>query len=148
MMIYIYTAKDPLEKRLYEIINLTGLASRIHLMCRTNNVPEVLKTAKVYALSSDFEGMPNALLEAVCMLVPVVSTDCPCGCPKEICSNECGLLSPVGNVESFANNLYKVSNSEQLRKQLVEKCIERRNAFSNDSILKKWDAFFDKVCGC
>lgn len=145
--VYIY-GEAPLEKRLYEIINLTGLASRIHLMCRTNNAPEVLKTAKVYALSSDFEGMPNALLEAVCMLVPVVSTDCPCGGPKEICSNECGLLSPVWNVESFANNLYKVSNSEQLREQLVEKCIERRNAFSNDSILKKWDAFFDKVCGC
>ena len=50
--------------------------------------------------------------------------------------------------KSFANNLYKVSNSEQLRAQLVKKCIERRNAFSNDSILKKWDAFFDKVCGC
>ena len=31
---------------------------------------------------------------------------------------------------------------------LDKKCIERRNAFSNDSILKKWDAFFDKVCGC
>ncbi len=145
--LYIY-GEGPLEKRLYEIINSTGLAGRIHLMGRTNNVPEVLKTAKVYALSSDFEGMPNALLEAVCMLVPVVSTDCPCGGPKEICSNECGLLSPVGDVESFANNLYKVSNSEQLRAQLVKKCIERRNAFSNDSILKKWDAFFDKVCGC
>ena len=145
--LYIY-GEGPLEKRLYEIINSTGLAGRIHLMGRTNNVPEVLKTAKVYALSSDFEGMPNALLEAVCMLVPVVSTDCPCGGPKEICSNECGLLSPVGDVESFANNLYKVSNSKQLREQLVKKCIERRNAFSNDSILKKWDAFFDKVCGC
>ena len=145
--LYIY-GEGPLEKRLYEIINSTGLASRIHLMCRTNNVPEVLKTAKVYALSSDFEGMPNALLEAVCMLVPVVSTDCPCGGPKEICSNECGLLSLVGNVESFANNLYKVSNSEQLREQLVKKYIERRNAFSNDSILKKWDAFLDRVCGC
>ena len=107
----------------------------------------------LFHISSLFGGgaervMPNALLEAVCMLVPVFSTDCPCGGPKEICSNECGLLSPVGNVESFANNLYKVSNSEQLREQLVKKCIERRNAFSNDSILKKWDAFFDKVCGC
>ena len=107
----------------------------------------------LFHISSLFGGgaervMPNALLEAVCMLVPVVSTDCPCGGPKEICSNECGLLSPVGNVESFANNLYKVSNSEQLREQLVKKFIERRNAFSNDSILKKWDAFFDKVCGC
>ena len=141
--LYIY-GEGPLEKRLYEIINSTGLAGRIHLMGRTNNVPEVLKTAKVYALSSDFEGMPNALLEAVCMLVPVVSTDCPCGGPKEICSNECGLLSPVGDVESFANIFTKFSNSKQLREQLVKKCIERRNAFSNDSILKKWDAFLIK----
>ena len=77
MMIYIY-GEGSLEKRLYEIINSTELASRIHLMGWTNNVPELLKTAKVYALSSDFECMPNALLEAVCMLVPVVSTDCPC----------------------------------------------------------------------
>ena len=54
--LYIY-GEGPLEKRLYEIINSTGLAGRIHLMGRTNNVPEVLKTAKVYALSSDFEGI-------------------------------------------------------------------------------------------
>lgn len=142
--LYIY-GEGPLEKRLYEIINSSGLANRIHLMGRTNHVPEILKTAKVFALSSDFEGMPNALLEAVCMLVPVVSTDCPCGGPKEICSNKCGLLSPVGDVESFANNLYRVSENKQLRDQLIKKCIEQRTMFSNDSVLKKWDAFFDKV---
>lgn len=143
--LYIY-GEGPLEKELNSLIATTAVAHRIHLMGRTNDVIKVLEKSKVFALSSNFEGMPNALLEAVCMLVPSVSTDCPCGGPREICNNGCGLLSPIEDVKAFANNLYKAVSDIQLREHLSEKCMERRIAFSNEIILEQWDAFFEKVC--
>ena len=142
--LYIY-GEGPLENELIGLIESMGLNNRIHLMGRTNNVREILSKSKVFALSSDYEGMPNALLEAVCMLVPAVSTDCPCGGPREICSNGCGMLSPTKDIESFAENLYSVVSTEQLRQNLSEKCVERREEFSNSSILRQWDSFFEKV---
>ena len=56
-----------------------GLEGRVKLPGTTTNVAEKLSSAKVFVLSSDYEGMPNALMEAMTVGVPVISTDCPCG---------------------------------------------------------------------
>ena len=60
---------------------------------------------EVFLLVSDFEGMPIALLEAMCSgLVPVV-TDTPCGIPELILHDVTGLLAPVGDIAAFADHI-------------------------------------------
>jgi glycosyltransferase involved in cell wall biosynthesis len=61
--------------------------------------------AGVFVLSSDFEGLPTALIESLAVGTPVVSTDCLSG-PREILQGgRLGELVPVGNVEALARGI-------------------------------------------
>ena len=79
-----------------------GVADRVHLPGFVSNPYRFLKRASVFVLSSRWEGLPNALIEAIAMGTPVVSTDCPSG-PAEILENgKYGRLVPVGDAEALA----------------------------------------------
>lgn len=72
------------EMGIEELIKNLKLEDCVILLGQRDNVPEILSKAKLFVLSSDYEGMPNALMEAMAVGVPAVSTDCPCGGPKEL----------------------------------------------------------------
>lgn len=86
----------------------TGLGDRIQLMGRSNNIKSVYENTSLFVLSSDFEGMPNALIEAMAVGVPSISTDCPTGPSDLIDDGENGLLVPVGDVEAMAKAMRRV----------------------------------------
>ena len=71
-------------------------APRIRFKGHEDRIADAIRGAAVYVLTSDTEGMPNALLEAMALGLPVISTDCPCGGPAELIRDgENGLLVPV-----------------------------------------------------
>lgn len=61
-----------------------------------------------YVMSSKFEGMPNALMEAMAVGLPCISTDCPNGPAELITSGENGLLVPVGDVQALSEAIFKI----------------------------------------
>lgn len=73
-----------LKDTLQALIQSYGAENSIRLMGSSENIPEALSAAKGFLLSSDYEGMPNGLLEAMAMGLPCISTDCPCGGPREV----------------------------------------------------------------
>lgn len=58
------------------------LCDRIFFRGVVSDVPQRIRKAGLFILSSDKEGMPNALIEAMALGIPCISTDCPCGGPK------------------------------------------------------------------
>lgn len=91
-----------------------GLQDRVFLMGRTNNIKEVYCNADLFVLSSDFEGMPNALLEAMACGLPCVSTDCPTGPADLIENGKDGLLVPIRDVQELSKAMsYMYSNQEE-----------------------------------
>lgn len=98
---------------LQDCIDKSGMTSRITLMGEASNIEKELAKAKMFVLSSDYEGMPNALMEAMAVGVPCISTDCPCGGPRELIKNgENGFLVPCGDTNEMSNCMLRIDDED------------------------------------
>jgi len=90
------------DPRLERMIAQRGLADRVQIAGFQQNPYPWIAGAELLVLSSDHEGLPNALIEAIALGVPVASTDCPSG-PREILGAAFPqLLAPVGDAAALA----------------------------------------------
>lgn len=136
------------EKRgeLEALIKELGLEGRVLLPGLSSNVAKDIRGAKIFVLSSDFEGMPNALLEATALGLCCISTDCPCGGPREIISDGInGRLIPVGDEEALAKAMAELLENDELRRDLAAKARDSANKFSPDEIFGQWKDYVESV---
>lgn len=134
--------KDMLQQR----IDLLGLTERILLMGATNNVPDVLRKADVFVLSSDYEGMPNALMEALATGVPSISTDCPCGGPRMLIEHEKnGLLVPVGDRKAMENALRKLLSDRTYANAMSAEARRKSAEYLPEKIFEEWQGYIQQL---
>lgn len=96
------------EEKLKRKIHELGIGNSCRLLGRVLNPEEYFQVAQCFVLTSDWEGFGNVIVEALASGLFVISTDCPSG-PREVLSdNNFGLLSSIGNKESFVANMEKV----------------------------------------
>lgn len=109
---------------------------------KVQNLPDRLNCAAAFVLSSDFEGMPNVLIEAMAMGVPCVSTDCPSGGPRELIEDGVnGLLIPVGDSEALARCLEKLVTETDIRPNAQQ----IRARFDCKIVAAQWEQYLLKV---
>ena len=100
-----------LRQELTELTRSLQIADRVELPGRSTALLEKMNSCAMFVLSSDYEGMPNVLLEAMCMGMPCISTDCPSGGPRELIEDGVnGLLVPVGDVEALADAMERMAD--------------------------------------
>lgn len=93
----------------------------------------------MYVNSSDFEGMSNAMLEAMAIGMPVVCTDCPIGGARAMIQNEDnGMLVPVGDARAMYEAMKKVVEDKELAHRISENASEIRGKLSLENIAKRW----------
>jgi glycosyltransferase involved in cell wall biosynthesis len=79
-----------------------GIAADVRMPGHVPNPLAYMRRARLFVLSSAWEGLPTVLIEALACGCPVVSTDCPSG-PREILDGgRYGRLVPLGDVEALA----------------------------------------------
>lgn len=112
---------------------------RILLPGDSKNVKEDIKKSMIYVLSSDTEGMPNALLEALALGLPCISTDCPCGGPASLIEDGVnGLLVPIENEDTMAAAMKRLIMDSELRENLSKEAIKIREVCDANVIANKW----------
>lgn len=135
-----------LREKLKEYIKELNISDKVEIPGRVDNVGQYIKDARCFVLSSNYEGMPNALMEAMALGMPVVSTDCPCGGPKYLIkNNENGVLVEVGNVKQMAQEIEKILLDDEFARKIgknAKKIVDRLNP---NKINKEWYNFINKV---
>ena len=133
------------EKEL-SLVEELGIKSAIKFVGKSNEWHEKYISSEMFILTSDFEGMPNALLEACALQIPCISTDCPSGGPREILNKgENGILVKVNDHESLAKEMSKLADSKKLRNELSIKNKEKGLEYSPDLIADKWIDFIKSL---
>lgn len=134
--------EGPLREEMEKQIADLQLTNRIFLPGSTSRVPEVLSEAKLFVLSSDYEGMPNALMEAMAVGVPVISTDCPCGGPRSLVESESqGQLVPCGDAVALSNCMKAILSSQKLQQELSIGAKKRAYDFLPERVFRQWEGF-------
>lgn len=135
-----------LRQPLINKVNEMGLSSQIKLPGRISNVAEHIKKATVFVLSSNTEGSPNVLIEAMMLGLPVISTDCPCGGPAELIADGVnGLLTPVGNVKNMQDCLQKILSNLHFAEQIGRAASGTRAIYSPKIVLEEWRQFLESL---
>ncbi|MBN8491265.1 MAG: glycosyltransferase [Burkholderiales bacterium] len=112
-----------------------GVADRVFMPGFVLDPRPFLAAADLFVLSSDFEGLPTVLIEALEQGCPVVSTDCPSG-PREILANgRFGALVPVGDVEALTKSMEEALCSEHDREALKLRAADFSVARATDAYL-------------
>lgn len=136
----------PERERLQQLIDDHDLQSRVQLPGSTTEILDKIKTASLFVLSSDFEGMPNALMEAMSLGLPCISTDCPCGGPRELIRNgENGLLTSAGDKAALTDAMRKLLSNSNLCKKISNNAISIRQTHSMDIICRQWYDYFKMI---
>ena len=128
----------PEGENLQHQINALHLKDKIEMCGPTHNVHNILSKAGIFVLTSYYEGMPNALIEAMSTGTPCISTDCPHGPNELIQSGYNGILTPVGQIAPLSEALSNLMAAPKVRKQIGDNALEINKTLDIDLISKRW----------
>ena len=124
------------------------LESRVFLPGNCSNVAATIAKSKIFVMSSDYEGMPNSLMEAMAVGLPCISTDCPCGGPKELSGDINSVeLVPVGDTKELAKKMKHMLLQASYREEKA--CLAKKSAerFQPELIFAQWKAYILEIIG-
>ena len=135
-----------LKEELQKQIDVLGLSGQVELMGAQKDILNKINKASLFVLSSDFEGLPNALIEAMCVGIPSVSTDCSPGGARELIKDgENGFIVPCNDAKSLADAMKKVLSDNELAQKISVEGKKIAKRMECDQIAKKWIDFIQSL---
>ncbi len=134
-----------LRPQLEQQVQALGLKEQVFLPGFVENPHAYIKRSQVFLLSSEYEGLPRVLIEALAVGCPTVATDCPSG-PYEILEGgKWGLLTPMADPEAMAHALAQVLTNPELAQRLTQAGLQRAKAFDTQTIAQQYQIFLDQA---
>lgn len=129
--------EGPLREELESLVESLGMKDRVLLPGRTEHVIDELRKSKIFCLSSDYEGMSNSMIEAICVGLPIVSTNVS-GTNEFVHNNINGFVVDVNDIDSLSSKLSFLIRSENQRNIMADNNKKMASSFCMASILNNW----------
>ena len=133
-----------LRKELEALTEKLGVKDKVLLPGRNEKVIEEVAKSKVFCLSSDYEGMSNAMIEALCVGTPVISTKVS-GTDELIRDGENGLLVDIGDKDGLVQAFEKLLSHQELREKIGNEGQKLAAKFKMDAIVDQWENLIKSV---
>lgn len=134
----------PQKDEIRGVIERLGMEGHIILAGKSDHVVEEMNKSSLFVMSSDYEGMSNALLEAVCVGLPVISTDVS-GAKDLITEGVNGYIVPVGNERALTLALSSMLSSPEKMDEMGRQSKALAPRFREEQIVGQWEELIKKV---
>ena len=125
-----------------------GLEKSVKLMGKISDIKDKIYNSSMFVIASEYEGMPNALMEAMALGIPCISTDCPIGGPKFLIKDgENGLLVKVGDRDGIRNAMDRLANDSKLSRTISLNASKSSAQFALKNISRIWENYIVKLLG-
>lgn len=139
---------DGTKEQLERMVKEAGAEDYILFLGGSSQLEKDLPHSAIFVLSSDYEGMPNVLLEAMALGMPCIATDCPPGAPSELIRDgENGLLVPVGDEKAMAAAIIRMIEDPGLRRKTGQAARRISEIASTQVIYEQWRDYLEEVTG-
>jgi glycosyltransferase involved in cell wall biosynthesis len=134
-----------LREGLEEQAKNLGLDDRVHFLGLRTDIPDVLGAMDVFVLSSDWEGNPLSVIEAMASGLPIVSTDAG-GVPKLFESGKEGFIVPRGDVQVLANSMAYLLRDQEARQSFGRAAARRaKENFDVSTMVQAYEELYDNL---
>lgn len=130
---------------LQELIEKHHIENSFSLCPPTKNIQEKYLESSIYVMSSRFEGLPMALLEAMACGVPCISFDCPYGPAEIITPEEDGILVKNGNTDELADAICRLIEDTDKRIRMGKQAQKNIQRYLREEVMKLWDELFNTL---
>lgn len=130
---------------LQELIEKHHIENSFSLCPPTKSIQEKYLESSIYVMSSRFEGLPMALLEAMACGVPCISFDCPYGPAEIITPEEDGILVKNGNTDELADAICRLIEDTDKRIRMGKQAQKNIQRYSREEVMKLWDELFNTL---
>ena len=136
----------PNENEIKQLVDSMGLGKKVEFLGARKDVLELLSKSTMFVLSSDYEGLPNALLEAMAVGVPSISTDCSPGGARMIIEDGVnGLIVPCGDEKTLSDAMSLLADNEEMRNEFSEKAVYVKEKFNYKKVEAQWMSLVDRL---
>ena len=128
------------------LVKELGIESSVKFVGKSNEWHKQYASSEMFILTSDFEGMPNALLEACALQIPCISTDCPSGGPREILDNgKRGILVEVNNSGELSRQMIALADNHEIGKRMSLMNKDMVSKYNPNEISNRWLKFIERL---
>lgn len=128
----------PLKVQLEELSKELQIGEKVFLPGNVSDIHRQISDAECFVLSSNYEGLSNALLEAMIMGIPCISTACA-GSDEYINNGNNGLLIPVNDTEALTNAMLAIIENGELRDRISQNGKKIASKVSTERVINTWE---------
>ena len=133
------------REMLQKMIDKAGLGQSAHIHPPTSQIGKEYANSSLLVMSSNYEGFPMVMIEAMACGLPVVSFDYKCG-PRDIIDNGVnGLIVSNGDIEGLAHAMTRLMGDEDYRKMLSQNARKVVETYSEEAVMAKWIELFSNL---